>query len=379
MKKLVVMSFIVLTGIVLISFQSVEFNFEDDLSMDSIRKVYAKHPSEWPKANVDKGINFNELDVLPSSPIDIKNDSVKSVVELGKILFFDPRLSSSNLISCSSCHAPDLNWTDGKQFSEGHDNLKSTRNSPSLENVWFFKRLFWDGRVDNFKDQVAGPITAHNEMNQDMKVLPKKLSKIKGYKSYFKAAFGTDQVTEDRILESLATFQQTIASGKTAFDRYLESDKEALTDQQLKGLHLFRTKARCMNCHHGALFTDNEFHNLGLTYYKSKYEDLGLYNFTKKPEDVGKFKTPGLRNVMRTGPWFHNGLLSDMEEIMDLYNMGMPFTRPTKEDEKDPLFPKNDPLLRGLRLSNAEKTAIISFLEALSSDPTIIRVDKLPK
>ncbi|MEE1885712.1 cytochrome-c peroxidase [Pedobacter flavus] len=379
MKKLSVMSFIVLLGMILFSFQSVEFNYNDDLTIDSLRKVYAKNPAEWPKANVDNGVKFEELGVLPPSPIDLTNDSVRKVVELGKILFFDPRLSSSNQISCASCHAPDLNWTDGRQVSVGHDHLKNIRNAPSLENVWYFKRLFWDGRTENVKEQVASPIQAHNEMNQDLKTLPKKLSKIKGYLPHFQSAFGTNKITEDRILESLATFQKTITSRKTDFDRFLEKDKNALTDQQLVGLHLFRTKARCINCHNGPLFTDNEFHNLGLTYYKRKYEDLGLYNFTKNPEDVGKFKTPGLRNVMNTGPWFHNGLFPDMEGILNMYNVGMPFTRPTEEDMKDPLFPRNDKLLRGLKLSSAERTAIISFLHALSSQPILVRDVELPK
>ncbi len=134
-----------------------------------------------------------------------------------------------------------------------------------------------------------------------------------------------------------------------------------------------------MNCHNGPFFTDNQFHNDGLTYYGRKYEDLGLYNVTKKPEDVGKFKTPGLRNVMRTAPWFHNGLFGDMDGVMNMYNMGMPVQRVKPEQEKDPLLPKNDKLLRGIRLSNSEKEAVIAFLGSLSSSPFLLRVEELPK
>ena len=379
MNKVFLTLALIFTGLILLSFQSTNFNDDEELSIDSLRKVYSKPTDEWPKPTVDKGAVFQELGELPPSPVDLKNDSVKKVVELGKILFFDPRLSGSNQISCSSCHAPDLHWSDGRQVSVGHDHLTNIRNAPSLENVWFYKRLFWDGRAASLEEQAESPVAAHNEMHQDMKTLSKKLSKIKGYQPFFVDAFGSKTITNKRIFESLATFQRSIVSRRTPFDRFLARDKKALTDQQLVGLHLFRTKARCINCHNGPLFTDNEFHNDGLTYFKRKYEDLGLYNVTKKPEDVGKFKTPGLRNVMKTAPWFHNGLFPDMDGVMNMYNVGMPVQRVRAEQVNDPLLPKNDKLLKGLMLSKAEKDAVVSFLEALSSPTILVRVEKLPQ
>jgi len=379
MNKVFLTLALIFTGLILLSFQSTNFNDDEELSIDSLRKVYSKPTDQWPKPTVDKGAVFQELGELPPSPVDLKNDSVKKVVELGKILFFDPRLSGSNQISCSSCHAPDLHWSDGRQVSVGHDHLTNIRNAPSLENVWFYKRLFWDGRAASLEEQAESPVAAHNEMHQDMKTLSKKLSKIKGYQPFFVDAFGSKTITNKRIFESLATFQRSIVSRRTPFDRFLARDKKALTDQQLVGLHLFRTKARCINCHNGPLFTDNEFHNDGLTYFKRKYEDLGLYNVTKKPEDVGKFKTPGLRNVMKTAPWFHNGLFPDMDGVMNMYNVGMPVQRVRAEQTNDPLLPKNDKLLKGLMLSKAEKDAVVSFLEALSSPTILVRVEKLPQ
>lgn len=379
MNKVFLTLVLIFTGLILLSFQSTNFNDDEELSIDSLRKVYSKPTDQWPKPTVDKGAVFQELGELPPSPVDLKNDSVKKVVELGKILFFDPRLSGSNQISCSSCHAPDLHWSDGRQVSVGHDHLTNIRNAPSLENVWFYKRLFWDGRAASLEEQAESPVAAHNEMHQDMKTLSKKLSKIKGYQPFFVDAFGSKTITNKRIFESLATFQRSIVSRRTPFDRFLARDKKALTDQQLVGLHLFRTKARCINCHNGPLFTDNEFHNDGLTYFKRKYEDLGLYNVTKKPEDVGKFKTPGLRNVMKTAPWFHNGLFPDMDGVMNMYNVGMPVQRVRAEQTNDPLLPKNDKLLKGLMLSKAEKDAVVSFLEALSSPTILVRVEKLPQ
>jgi len=142
---------------------------------------------------------------------------------------------------------------------------------------------------------------------------------------------------------------------------------------------LFRTKARCMNCHHGAYFTDKDFHNIGLTEYGTKNEDLGLYNVTKKPEDVGKFKTPGLRNVMQTGPWFHQGSVKSIDSLMVLYNMGMPEHVVLDNQKNDPLVPKNDKLVRGIMLNVRERKAIIAFLEALSSPPVLVKVAQLPK
>ncbi|WP_410221563.1 cytochrome-c peroxidase [Pedobacter sp.] len=379
MKKAFAGLFAVLGILFFVSFRSTEFIRGDELTPDSLRKIYSQSPDKWPAPNVDKGVNWKELGVLPPSPINLKDDSIKKIVDLGRLLFFDPRLSSSNQISCSSCHAPDLNWADGREVSIGHDHSPNKRNAISLENVWAQKKLFWDGRADSLEQQAEGPISSEIEMHQDLKQLAKKISKIKGYKPFFSAAFGTDKVSNQRILKALAVYQRTIVSRKTDFDRFLEGKKEALTDQQVLGLHLFRTKARCINCHNGPLFTDFDFHNVGLTYYGHSHEDLGLYNITKKPEDVGKFKTPGLRNVMRTAPWFHNGLFPDMEGVMNMYNVGMPVQNVKPEQVNDPLLPKNDKLLRGLKLSKAERDAVISFLYAISTTPWKDRQPELPK
>ena len=379
MKKALLLVAFLLIGLLLISFKSNDWLIDSDLTIDSLRKIYAQPSKFWPKPHVDKNVDFEELAALQIIPIDLADDSIKRVVELGKLLFFDPRLSGTNQISCATCHNPELNWADGKVVSLGHEQLPNIRNAPSLENVWIYNSFFWDGRAKNLIEQAEGPIAAHNEMNQDLKSLARKLSKIKGYRSYFTAAFSSPKVTNQRIFESLATFQQTIVSSETNFDRFLKGDATALTDQQLTGLHLFRTKARCMNCHHGAYLTDKEFHNIGLTEYGGKYEDLGLYNFTKKTEDVGKFKTPGLRNVMKTGPWFHHGLVKSMDSLMVLYNMGMPEHVIKPGQEKDPLLPRNDNLLRGIMLTIRERKALIAFLEALSSPPVLVKVERLPK
>lgn len=379
MKKVFLTLSVLLSILIFLSFRSFEFNQGDELPIDSLRKIYAQSPAKWPKPTIDSGVNFVELGVVPLSPIEDQKEALKGVITLGKNLFFDPRLSGSNQISCSSCHAPDLNWADGREVAIGHDHGAGKRNTPSLENIWFFKKLFWDGRAEGLEDQAAHPISNPIEMHQDLTKLPSKLHKIKGYQPLFTAAFGDSKVTVKRIVEALATYQKTIVSRKGDFDYFLLGDKKRMTDQQILGLHLFRTKARCVNCHNGPLFTDGEFHNAGLTYFRRKYEDLGLYNITKKPEDVGKFKTPSLRNVMRTAPWFHNGLFSDMDGVMNMYNVGMPVQKVRPEQVNDPLLPKNDRLLKPLGLSKVEKDAIIAFMESISVIPWKERSPDLPK
>ena len=347
---------------------------------DSLRAVYSKPAREWPKPEIDEGVQWKELCVLPPSPLAGKMDSLKNVVELGKVLFYDPRLSGSNQISCISCHAPEMNWSDGRKVSLGHGQAANSRNSPSLENVWSVKKLFWDGRVNSLEEQLGGPIASDIEMHQEMKTLPKKLAKIKGYSPLFIAAYGDKKITQQRITNALATYQRSFTSRKSDFDYFLEGNKKRMTDQQLTGLHLFRTKARCMNCHNGPFFTDGDFHNLGLTYYgRNKYEDLGRYNITKNPEDVGKFKTPGLRNVLRTRPWFHNGLFDNIEGVMNMYNAGMPQPKAKPEQVNDPLFPKTDIHIKRLNLTAVEKQAIIAFLDAITTEPWGIARPVLPE
>lgn len=378
MNKVIYSLLIGLGFLLLISFKSIG-GATPEILTETLRELYSKPTSQWPKPTIDKGVFFEELGVLPPSPVDINKDSVKKIVELGKILFFDPRLSGAGQISCASCHLPNLNWTDGLKVSVGHGKALNTRNSPSIENVWFTKKLFWDGRANSLEEQAQIPLTSEIEMHQDMKVLPKKLQKIKGYRKLFRQTYGADQITTDLIFNSLAVFQRTVVSSKTPFDLFLEGDKNNLNDQQLEGLHLFRTKGRCMNCHHGALFTDNDFHNLGLANFGKANQDLGLYHATKNPKDSGKFKTPGLRNVMQTGPWFHDGSVKSMDSLMTLYNMGMMSPSYTLAQYEDPLLPQNDRLLRGIMLSRKEMNSLIAFLGALSSEPMKIQIPKLPK
>ena len=304
-------------------------------------------------------------------------DSMRHEIELGRRLFFDPRLSGSGQIACASCHIPDLSWTDGRKKSVGHEMAENRRNSPSLLNVWAYDRLFWDGRSPNLEDQAFGPINSESEMHSDMPDVMRKLRGIAGYRALFDSAFGGEGINPETMTRALASFQRTLVSRQADFDRFLQGNKNAMSDEALRGLHIFRTKARCMNCHQGSLLTDNQFHNTGLTHYKKDHEDLGRYLATRKAEDVGKFKTASLRDVMRTRPWMHNGQFDDMEKILDRYSAGIVLPEPTADEKKDSLYPKTDPILRRLDLTAREKQDLIAFLESVTAPPYEMQIPSL--
>ncbi|MEN7546286.1 cytochrome c peroxidase [Rapidithrix thailandica] len=345
----------------------------------TLREIYSLPPEQWPAPFVDDTIVWQELGSLPEPrfPGDSLPDT--RLVELGKQLFFDPRLSSSGQVACVSCHHPDLNWADGRRNAMGHDLREGKRNSMSILNTWFYKELFWDGRAGSLEAQVHFPLEDSVEMNAVTEFVVRKLTDIPGYQSQFQALFGKDEVEAEDMFRAIATFERTITSRKSDFDYFLEGKTHRMSDEALQGLHLFRTKARCMNCHNGPLFTDNQFHNVGLTYYGRKYEDLGRYHVTGLPEDIGKFRTPSLRDVMRTRPWMHNGIFDSMEGILNMYNMGMPRPKPRKEMENDPLFPVTSPLLHKLGLTKQEKEAIIAFLHSITAASSRISRPELPQ
>ena len=243
MRKTFIISALLFAMIVIASFTR-----DKELTPKQLRKIYSGPSNQWPRPFVDEGVEWKELGVLPESPLTPYLDSLKPLVELGKVLFFDTRVSGSGTISCATCHQPELSWADGKPRSLGHEGTVNRRNAPSLHNVWFYKKLFHDGRSHSLEDQAFAPINSESEMHGDMRELPRQLRKIKGYDPLFKAAFGDNSIDPDRIATALATFQRTIVSRKSRFDEFLLGNKNALSNAELKGLHLFRTKARCINC-----------------------------------------------------------------------------------------------------------------------------------
>lgn len=350
---------------------------KEEIAVKELRTLYMQPTHCWPKPTLDPGIEKRELSLLGKPSFPANNPFSQLKLRLGEQLFHDPQLSRSGHIACASCHDRDLGWADGRQVSFGHHRAKGKRNAPSIENSAFYSRLFWDGRASSLEEQALMPITDSAEMNFTLEELEQRLSQDDNYPHLFNLAFGSEVITAENIAKAIATFERTILSRQSRFDTFLMANKmtddnqrkrlsRAFSDESVKGLHLFRTKARCMNCHNGPEMSDSKFHNIGLTYYKRLYQDLGLYNQTHNVDDVGKFKTPGLRGVMNTKPWMHNGFFVNMEGLIHFYNMGGVATQKTLQD---PLAPQTSKHLKPLHLSQTEINDILAFLESISGPP----------
>jgi cytochrome c peroxidase len=336
--------------------------------VEAIVRAYRAPQGAWPAPHLSEGVSHRPLAPLPEASHPDDNPHSEEKEQLGKRLFFDPRLSSSGTLSCASCHDPDLGWTDGRRRSVGHAGQKGRRNSMTILNVAFYDHLFWDGRAESLEAQALSAIRSPSEMNMDLDALEERIANIGEYRRLFEQSFGDKQVTARRIAEAVATFERGITSRTSDFDRFLQGDRDAMTERQIHGLHLFRTKARCMNCHNGALLSDNQFHNLGQSHLGRPSQDLGRFLVTGDTADVGKFRTPSLRDVTRTEPYFHHGLIFELREIINMYNQGMPQIIPKKEND-NPLLPEKSRLLTPLHLTEKEKGALLDFLRALSAPP----------
>lgn len=360
-------------------FQNIDYGQD----ITTLRALYSSgDQSKWPTPEVDESVlqtGFEDIGVLGEVPFPADNPYSKEKADLGKVLFFDPRLSNSNQISCANCHDPELNWGDARRVPYGEDRQLGARNSISLMNVAYAKVMFWDGRANTLEEQAEHPIKDKREMNHHIDFATKKIAQIEGYKKLFKEAYGTEEVNKERIIQSLTTFQRTLLSPKSKFDKFVSGDAKQFTDQEVLGLHLFRTKARCINCHNTAYFSDNQFHNIGLTYYGREYEDLGRYNITKIATNVGEFKTPTLREVTQNAPYMHNGLFPHVRGVLNMYNAGMFHFEPKEHQKNDTLFPKTSVLIKKLNLNEDEMQALEAFLRTLEANRYKMRAPELPK
>ena len=329
---------------------------------------------------IDKS-DFEDIGLLGEVKYPEDNPYSKEKRQLGKLLFFDGRLSASGQIACASCHNPELAWTDNVTHSFGHKRQTNKRNAMTIKNVAFAETLFWDGRSPSLEHQATMPITDPKEMNTSHQVSVANISKIEGYKPLFKEAFGDEEVTLEKITKAIATFERSLTSGKSKFDRFISGKKDLFTDQEVRGLHLFRTKARCINCHNTPYFSDNKFHNDGQALFGSKNEDLGRYSISKDMDDLGKFKTPTLREVGKTGPWMHHGHFPSLLDVVQYYNLGnpAPIQKRYVGTPRDSLIPTPSPLLQELELSESEIEDVIAFLNTLSTRTMRIGASTLPQ
>jgi len=382
MKKNLFIALILIIGL-MISFGYKQK--QEAYSVYELREIYSQpDASKWPKPHLDSLINkdeFEDIGLLGEVEYPENNPYSKEKKQLGKLLFFDGRLSASGQIACASCHNPELAWTDNVTRSFGDKRQTGKRNAMTIKHVAFAESLFWDGRSPSLEEQAKMPIKDPKEMNTSHQVSVANIAEIEGYKPLFKDAFGDEEVSLDRITKAIATFERSLASGKSKFDRFISGNKDLFTDQEVRGLHLFRTKARCINCHNTPYFSDNKFHNDGQTLFGSKNEDLGRFNFTKDMDDLGKFKTPTLREVGETGPWMHHGHFPSLLDVVQYYNLGnpAPIQKKYTGTPRDSLIPPPSPLLQELELTESEVEDVIAFLNTLSTRTIRMGASKLPE
>ena len=345
----------------------------------ALRATYHQPPEQWPAPNVDEGVPWKELGLLPEMVHPMGNPHSPAKQLLGETLFFDPRLSGSGQMACASCHDADLGWGDGRTTSFGMDRKPLDRNAPSIMNVGYHKNFFWDGRAKSLEDQASHVLMNQDEMRSAPADVEKTLGEIPRYRTMFREAFGADEITMEQVTQALACFERTIVGGRTRFDAFLKGTDRALSDSEVLGLDVFRNEGRCMNCHHGPLLSDSELHDVSLSYYGRKYEDLGQYNVTKDPKHVGAFRTPSLRNVQHGGPYMHNGLFPTVRGVLNMYNAGMPTLVRKAEQQNDPLFPTKSRHLRPLGLNPQDLADLEAFLEAASERHVRFRPPALPQ
>lgn len=275
--------------------------------------------------------------------------------ELGRILYFDPRLSGDNTVSCASCHMPSKGFGDGRPVSTGIRGQKGGRNAPTVINRAYSGAQFWDGRAPSLEEQAKGPIANPIEMGQTHEAMTRSLQNIEGYRKLFKQVFGTETVTIDDTAKAIATFERTVLSGNSPYDRYKAGDKKAMSPAQVRGMTVFFDKGKCDVCHEGVNFTLNMYANLGVGINKPE-PDLGRFVVTKNPADWGAFKTPTLRDIEHTGPYMHDGSIETLEEVVEYYDRG---GTPNKN---------LDARMKPLHLTAQEKSDLVAFLKALSGE-----------
>ncbi len=273
--------------------------------------------------------------------------------ELGRLLYFDKRLSADDTVACATCHAPEHAFTDGAAVSTGIRGQHGGRSAPTIINRGYSLAQFWDGRAPTLEEQAKGPIANSLEMGDSLDNIVAKLNAIAGYRAWFAKVFGSADFTADQVAKAIATFERTVLSGNSPFDRYKEGDKKALSRAQIRGMNVFFNRAKCDKCHDGMNFTTNDYHNLGIGTDKPT-PDEGRFAVTKNPKDWAAFKTPTLRDIAETAPYMHDGRFQTLREVVDFYDKGG-------------LLNKNlDPEIKPLKLTVDERNDLVEFLKALS-------------
>lgn len=300
---------------------------------------------------------------LDPVPVPEDNPQTKEKIELGRLLYFDKRLSRDSTVSCATCHDPSKGWTDQAPVSAGINGQKGGRSAPTVLNAAYLELQFWDGRAPSLEEQAKGPIQNPIEMGFTHEEAVARIAAVKGYRKLFKKAFGDDAVTIDRIAKAIASFERTAVTGNAPYDRFEAGDKSALTEAQQRGMALFFGKANCSVCHTGKSFTDGDFHNIGVGMLAAK-PDLGRFEVSKEERLKGAFKTPTLRNLSDTAPYMHDGSQKTLEEVVDYYDRG---------GEKNEWLSGD---IRPLALTKEERADLVAFLKALDGDKVVVAAPK---
>lgn len=328
----------------------------------------------------------------PLAPLPPLTAGKPEQVELGKLLFFDPRLSGDGGFSCDTCHDPAKGWGDALPLSAGYPGSEYFRNSQTLLNAAHYKRNYWDGRMagSDLPTLVRDHLTEAHFMQVDGRLVSERLKQVPEYVDAFQKAFRAEP-SFGRIINAVASFVRTLTSRNAPIDRFLTGDADALSADARLGFELFRGKAGCARCHGGPLFSDEKFHALGVPDNVEVFanpfrhiafrrffrtlgapgvegyrSDPGLYGVTKMRPDWGKFRTPSLREVSRTAPYMHNGTLATLDAVVAFYDAG------------GGSLPRRSQLLRPLGLTPSEQRALVEFLKSLSGDPVVIERPELP-
>jgi len=311
--------------------------------------VCAADSKRVPKADVKVPLGLLPLQWPKDNPYS------KAKWELGRAIYYDQRISVDNSVSCGSCHSPKFAFADGQPFSAGVKSQMGGRSAPTVINRAYSLHQFWDGRAGTLEAQAGGPMANPIEMGHSHDGVCEKLRAVPGYRTMFTAAYGDDDITIDRVTKAIATFERTVLSGNSPYDRFKAGDRKALTMSQIRGMDVFFNKAKCDACHEGINFTLNAYHNLGVGTDKPE-PDLGRFTVTKNPKDWAAFKTPTLREIANTAPYMHDGRFKTLEEVVDFYDRGGIKNQNIDESMKQ------------LKLSDRDKKDLVEFLIGLSGE-----------
>ncbi|MCX6599630.1 MAG: c-type cytochrome [Acidobacteria bacterium] len=284
-----------------------------------------------------------------------ENPYTAEKAELGKLLYYDKRLSADGTVSCATCHSPKFAYTDGKAVSDGIKGQRGGRSAPTVINRAYSLAQFWDGRAKSLEEQSIGPMANPIEMGNTHESVVKTLKGVEGYRKLFAKVFGTENFDINHVAMAIATFERTVLSGNSPYDRYKAGDRKQLSAAAVRGMNVYLNKAKCDQCHEGINFTTNAYHNLGVGTDKPT-PDEGRFAVTKNAADWGAFKTPTLRDIARTAPYMHDGSLKTLEEVVDFYDKG---GLPNKNlDER----------MKKLNLTAQDKTDLVEFMKSLNGE-----------